>query len=320
MSDRKSVTFEDEQAAIVESLARESSSTTDVPPISQAEAIRYLVDTGVETIADEISVEGVDEHTAEVLRELIPRHAIVDWKRDKIKGEAREADLRGGWRGRVKRDFSNRLAGEAGESYHPDDMRALAPSYVAEARMYWDDPDRIAEQVGYVEALLERYEEAYHDAEVTPDDDPFEWHDDVRRGRDIQRLRGQIEKVVDDIVEIAEATAFDVDAIIDRLCADYQVEEETIEYLIEVLSDEDEDPRRMLKSNTEEEIRERIDPNYDKLANGRRDDVAGVLEEIGEDVEEIQVNQGGESKTMTVANLNPTESDNTATDGGGGDD
>lgn len=232
------VYVDEELARVVESIRDESLQTPEMWDMSKSEAARELLEHSVDVLGENPDLEElVDDVSLEVYRK--------QQKQDRLQERGRIVEMSGGWRGRVRSRFNARLAGT--EPYHPEKMEELRELYWGEITTWEDDEERYPEHRDWLDELYQDYRDAYEAKQVVPDE-AFANVDDVSTGADLLKLRNQFGEVLRDIADVAEAEAYDVEAIYQRLAGDYAVDEETVELVVEELTSDDVDARRALKS------------------------------------------------------------------------
>jgi hypothetical protein len=213
---RATLHLRDDQQEAVEEMYRDSCSREDVEALSKAEIFRRLIDVGLSNV----------EEADDTLAEIVPEHVRVEHERERIKRENRVADLRGGFRGRVRDQLRRRFK----NGYDPEHIAAVATGYLREAGILFEGDAR-QEAEEYVSQVVERYREAYEASEYDPDgEDPFSVFDGVRLGRDVED--DEMEALIDDAeTRLRDArsrlTNPDPDAIAHILTKYHDVERET---------------------------------------------------------------------------------------------
>lgn len=151
-------------------LASEITRDPDLPDFSKTRVMRELMQIGaLSLIEDDPTAEGVDlgEIAADggslVLprldaKELVPTREIIKFQRKQVKDDNYIEDLRGGFEGRIKKEFLKRFE----NGYKPEDMSALAHGYIREAEVLWPSNEaRRREAIDYVERHLAHFRENY---------------------------------------------------------------------------------------------------------------------------------------------------------------
>jgi hypothetical protein len=219
----------------VDDAVLETEQRSDLPNLSRADVIRYMIEQGEDCWSDSVET-------------LIPDALVEEWQvtreRKRIKKRAYIDDLAGGWRGRVKSALNGRLAGE--EPYHPRYIRSLADSFEEEARLYFDGQE-LEDRVSWLYDRVEAYIDAFEAKGAVPER-LYDDVDDVSLGRDLRRLQERPVEVVELIEEVAESEAFDPDAIIDRVSSEFDVDVEAVETVLDAMTREDVDERQALKA------------------------------------------------------------------------
>jgi hypothetical protein len=234
-----------ETVDVLDSIVDSSKEMAEIWDMSQSEAVREVVETGIQHLG-----ENPD------LKEMVSDISLKLWQdkkdHERRRKKAKLADRAGGWRGQVEERFDNRLAGN--QPYPPDKIEYLADSYFGDIVNAEVDPEtlepneeKIDEHREWLDDLIEQYKEAYRAKQVVPSE-AFEGHDDVQTGSDLLQLRDHFGEVLREIEETAEAEAYDPDAIYRAVASEHGVEVETIELIVDKLTEEDTDPRRALKS------------------------------------------------------------------------
>jgi len=272
----------------VDDAVLEAQERSDLPNLSRAAVIRYMIEQGEDSWGD--SVEA-----------LVPDALVEEWRvtreRKRIKKRAYTDDLAGGWRGRVKSALNGRLAGE--EPYHPRYIRSLADSFEEEARLYFGGQE-LEDRVSWLHDRVEAYIDAFEAKGAVPER-LYDDVDDVSLGRDLRRLQERPVEVVTMIEEIAESEAYDPDAITDRISAEYGVDVEAVETVLDAMTREDVDERQALKAGegfrsflSDRALREpdEQDVDLDRVGDippDRFDDATEPLQLRAEDVEDVDL-------------------------------
>jgi hypothetical protein len=226
-----------ETKEMIRSTAEEAQERSDLPNLSMSQVGCYMIEQAIEEGALDQSVEAL------IPEEMIECHRVVR-ERERIKARTYVEDLKGGWRGRAKSALNARLAGE--EPYEPRHIRVIAQGYRDEASLYWSGEElRRAEQ--WLDDRLSAYIDGYRAKQAVPDP-LFEEVDDVEVGRDLWSLRERAVEVVETIEEVAEAEAYDPDAILDRFANDWGVSERALRMVIDWMTEEDTTVDRALKA------------------------------------------------------------------------
>jgi predicted DNA-binding protein len=198
-----SVRLTDEQHRIVQSLA--DSDLVD----SSSEAVRLLVDAGIDAVED--------------VREAIPEHERVLHRREQVVDRNRVEQLRGGFRSRLVEQFRDRF----GNGWEPREVERVARGYHDEIDVLWPhDEDRRDELHEVVDDVLNRYREAWDDGE-DPLADPFDAFGGVEAGR---AERESQQRVDDELVETARRlldrrNVTSPDRVVERLSERVDVDE-----------------------------------------------------------------------------------------------
>lgn len=233
--------------SLIETLDDTIAETPDWLRLNRSELLDYVTQAGV-------------EHADGDVLDLVPDGVLSKYRtkrRDEnVQAKKYVVDKRAGWRGRVGDRLNARLAGE--HPYHPEDVAALAEGYREELHYLHKlspfSARTLDEDDAWLDQQIEGYRDAHHAKSIVPDSRPFEGRDDkVSLGRDLESLRGDLGALVDDLGERAESDAYDPDAIIRALAQDYAVDEEAVETVLDVLVDDDTDPRAALKSLDDDE-------------------------------------------------------------------
>lgn len=274
----------------VDDAVLEAQERSELPNLSRAAVLRYMIEQGEESWDD--SVES-----------LVPDALLEEWQitreRKRIKKRAYIDDLAGGWRGRVKSALNGRLAGE--EPYHPKYIRKLSDSFEEEARLYFEGQE-LEDRVSWLYDRVEAYIDAFEAKGAVPER-LYDDVDDVSLGRDLRRLQERPVEVVELIEEVAESEAFDPDAIIDRVSSEFDVDVEAVETVLDAMTREDVDERQALKAGDgfrtfvpdralQEPDEQADDLDLDRVDDtppDRFDDATEPLQLRAEDVEDVDV-------------------------------
>lgn len=179
MTHRSSVVLSDGLKDAIETLSRESYKREDVPDLSQSEAIRQLIQAGI-------------EHSD--LTDLMSEHELVALRREQVKNENKLRDWREGFEGRVKQETVRRFK----NGYTPDGLAKFSVGMKDEARVLWWDDDnpehveRRREAIEYVDRVVEQAREDYDRSEHDPLDveTMFASFSGVSEGEARERLEG----------------------------------------------------------------------------------------------------------------------------------
>lgn len=222
----------------------------------------------------------------EVSKSMIVRERLHDgvqvWSgkvRDALPDEYLEHyELKYRKRRRKKKDYRNKLAAYWRQNVNRaltkfyDDEAAAPPSRVRKSMRSWrdelhdvkDDEEEIEADLAWLERKLQEYEENVEYAEAVPDQGFDRVSPEPSVGSDLYQLRPQAAEIVEDIERLADGDAYDADAIIDRLAADYGVQTEAVETIIDTMVRDDVDTRRALRGEHGEDgpdhFRQVVDP------------------------------------------------------------
>ena len=172
MSERVFATFSDGEYCVIECLADESKRTPEAVELSQSKVVRLLCRHALNDLLDGDFdvIEGTDSGVdADLLNELIPDVVRARYYRDDIKGDNWLVDMKGGFEGRVRREFRKRFK----NGYDPDAIAELAEGFCKEAQVYWqlidDDTDTYQEKVEFVNSKVAEYREKHDVSTYDPD-------------------------------------------------------------------------------------------------------------------------------------------------------
>jgi hypothetical protein len=233
---------------VIRELARESRAEPEAPDLTQSDAGRELLIHAIEELG------GAPE-----LEELIPDIELEVFRKqqeyDRAKKQGRLDDMRGGWRGRVSDRLENRLAGP--EPYNPDVVEDLGDSYLEEIEIWEDDQERIEAHREWLREEIARYREAYR-AKQLVGEEHFEEIDGVETGSELLELRDCFGELLSDLKVRCDGPHSSPDDILRATSKEWSVEEETLELILEQLTDERTDIRHAL-GHQEESILEGVD-------------------------------------------------------------
>jgi len=192
----------DDQKQVIEDIARESVVSEETPELSQSEAIRRLIDVGLEHCDDDLSA-------------LVSTAARIDHIEQRFMDEEGEArNKRTGFETQVKRHFKKRFE----NGYRPEQLEEWAENMRAKARASWhpslegDHEERRQQALEYVDALTQEAVEASDASEYDPLDPEtvFSGYTGVEDGES----REVFGKVVEDAKRRLRTTnATDTDAV-----------------------------------------------------------------------------------------------------------
>jgi len=197
----------------VEEIAAESSRTEGVPDLSQSEAIRRLLEVGLEETDD------LSELVSDETRILLARQSFKET-------EGKVRNLRTGFETRVKRTFKQRFE----NGYSPEQLREFGLNLREEARILWPDwflstleeseaaemRARRRECIEYVDRVVEAAVEAVETSDRDPLDPDaiFNRYEGVEDGRQRQAVEDQLDEVEQDARDLARtASSPDPDAL-----------------------------------------------------------------------------------------------------------
>lgn len=224
---RTTVYLSDGQLKAIDEIVVESKTTENVPEFSQSQAIRELLDAGLDASDDLMAL--LDEET----RVLVERSRLMD-KEGKVR------NLRTGFETRVKDNFKRRFE----NGYTADQLQEFALNMRREAELLWpewaeeDYSERRQEALDYIDEVTEAAVDAAEKSTWDPLDPEavFSQHSGVEEGmQTAEALDGDL---VDELVEQAEnllstrttgsgvRPALDPDEVIGRLQERPDVEEE----------------------------------------------------------------------------------------------
>lgn len=232
----------------IETLAEESRVDPDSPNLSQSDATRELLRHALEELGNSPELE-----------ELLPETRLEVFRKqrkyNRTKQQGRLDDMRGGWRGRVTDRLDNRLAGP--EPYHPEVIEDLCESYVQEIEIWEDDPDRVEDHRDWIEGELERYRQSYR-AKQLVGEERYAEISGVERGSELMQLRDQFPELLRDLKAKCDHPNTTPRAVLTSLSKEWAVEEETLELILDELTDERTDVRTVL-GQQDETILEGVD-------------------------------------------------------------
>jgi hypothetical protein len=241
--------IEEETKAVIDEMQRETLLRDDVPAIdSSSEIYRNAVENHVQKYREE----------DDGLLEVVDDETLLEFRHKQRKEETKPMSRGLKFAERFRDHTDQLMSGEAGERAHPSGVEQIAEIYIEDLedhhRFGKISEESLEEQREAIETRLEEYREDYHAAQYAPPDRDVP--DDAAIGRDMLQLRDQIEDVVERIVEISEGDAFDPDAIVDALSAEYAVSEDAIDIVLDLIVPDDQDVRRALKDGRDVEFRE----------------------------------------------------------------
>jgi hypothetical protein len=225
-----------EAIADAEQNAREN---PDLPNRTQWQSVivRNLIEAGLEA-------------TDGRLDEILPDEMLDIWRReqehDRVRAEAKKAEMIGGWRGRVRERIENRLAGP--EPYPPEQMEMLIDKYIREIEIWCDDPEQVENHRNWIYDEYERYVDAYHEKQYTPRETYMESDDRVALGADLRQLKRTWPELADRLSDMIQMAGGDADAKIDALANETGVEAESVRVLLDQLTDETTRPEDAVNS------------------------------------------------------------------------
>lgn len=233
---KKTYWYDPEFIEIVETLEEELANKREYPNVSQGEIVRHIVDIGLE------NWDGTS-------RGLIPDEFVEKYQtvrdRERQKASGRVEWYRATWQRNCVVALNKLLADP--EPAEPKYVTPIMEKYANEALNYFDGQE-LDRKLSWLNDQLEGYKDAWRAKQIVPEGDPWDHNDQVALGRDLMSLIDQgPDKVVGDIEAIAESYAYDADAILDRLAADFAVEIDAIELVLDAIVRDDVDPRRALK-------------------------------------------------------------------------
>jgi hypothetical protein len=213
--------------------------------LSKSGILRDLVGQSIED-SEELSEAVEDAIDDDRLRVARKQH-----KQERLRDLQEERERKASFRDRVRGYFRKRLEGDA--AYHPDGMQELAAGYVEEARIWFDDEQRVEEIEQLVDQWLDWYDLGYWARQHSDRIDTEVNSEDVSGwfavGEDLHRLRDDAEAVVETITSIADTqgVGFDSDAVVDAVSSQWSVCRGSVLLLIEQLTEEDSSISDMLR-------------------------------------------------------------------------
>lgn len=227
-----------EQQQAIDDIVRESKQTDDVPDLSQSEALRRLIEVGLEHADD--------------LGDLVGEETRILLARQQFKERAAKVNnLRTGFETRVKDNFTRRFK----NGYKAEQLSKFAANMREEARILWPEylietvDDETAEEyrrrrrecIDYVDAVVEAAIEAVETSEHDPLDPEsmFENFGGVEEGRDrrsVQRQGADLEAEARLLLEAAQRP--DPDAIATAIAKEHGVARRTAKDAVDAVLEE----------------------------------------------------------------------------------
>lgn len=254
---RRSLSVDDPQVSVVQALQTATAQSRAVPYISsQAEIYRYLLDLGIERVLEdaEPDVEPEDVTPSDVtdqsLGVLLPKRAVVEYRRNELKADARHDFLSIDVAGRFNRKANELFEGDVHKP-HPDGVESIAESFVAEIDMYEDhgylSEADAAEQRDAVRSRMETYADEYDAAQNAPDmrDVPPE----VELGNAVARLRQEGDEFLSELAEKAEKSLTRPDDVVRAMSNVYGVSETVVDALLDEITPDGMPGRKALRES-----------------------------------------------------------------------
>lgn len=171
-------------------------------------------------------------------------------RQEEIMAKQKLREKRASFDDRIQGFFRKRLQGDA--AYEPADMSELADGYQADARNWFDDPDRIAEKVEKVDRWMRFYRAGYEarqhaERSDTQTERSGSW---FQIGQDLSMLESRQQELLGEISQKIERDGHDPDAIIRSIAKTFSVEERSVEIILDKLAPET-TRREALVSETE---------------------------------------------------------------------
>lgn len=219
---RTTVHLRESQTQAIEDIVQQTQIDPEKPSLSQSEAIRKLLDAGLEETD---------------LGDLVSEAAIVAHREEQFTEKGSEGWLRNqrtGFETQVHRHFKSRFE----NGYTPEELEEWAENMRQKAYNYWpvdvgpDYSDRREEALAFVDEQLEKAKSAAEDNDF----DHFEFnYTAVESGRS----RDDLDTMIEDAVErIEEAGAQDDDALTRVLAKQHDAPEELAREAVEAAREE----------------------------------------------------------------------------------
>lgn len=198
-----------------------------------------------ELIVREIRTGDMFDAIPDELVELAEKEA----RQQEIMAQQKLREKKASFDDRIQGFFRKRLEGDS--AYRPEDMEELAKGYRADARNWFEDPDRIAEAERKVDKWMNQYRAGYEARQQAerPDteiDDSGDW---FQVGQDLDELRTQQRNLLKTIKRHVERDGIDPDSILDSVAGEFSVDSVAVEILLTQI-DPDRTTHEMLVSDT----------------------------------------------------------------------
>lgn len=237
MSNGKKTTvyLPDGVAGVIEGAQRQSGATAEIPYLSQSELIRLLLTDATERLVEgDLEVhEDLDlDVDGEQLADVVPEHKRGKFLYEEIKEKNWLADMAGGFRDRVRDRLEKRFKSD----YRPEDVEEIAQQYAAEAQLYWeimdDDPERLQEELEWLQERLEHYAAKYQQTTWDPDEQFLSGFAGVQQAE----TEADIEMVEDEIRALARERLGGGKSqrqVVDAIALVYDIDAEAIREIVE---------------------------------------------------------------------------------------
>lgn len=300
---RLTISLRESHDAVARGITRASGESRDVPTIdSKSEILRHILDTGLEALLEDVGAEAdledvleAEDVTAEdldveeLLAALLPKHAVVEYRREARKQETRPYFLASDTPGRFATTLDRLWGDSEVDRASPRKVEEIASSYRGELLDYLElgylSQSEYEEQLASIDAEVERYRRDYEAATSAPSS--REQRADAEIGRAVDRLAEQPEQVLEWLEHVVETCQGRPSEIRRGMASKFGVGEEVVEVVLEELTPEGLDQAALLKGTSDERF-----PSVEDLAEAgaaleERDDLEDELEAVEGEIEQL---------------------------------
>lgn len=283
--ERISTHITDAQKELIEEIKAATWEDRELPRIdSNAELIRMLLDAGIDAIDQGDAEIRSEEISTEMLHELIPDHAIIEHRRDRLKSEAKPL-FRGA---KIAERFSDKadqlFSGESDTKATPGVIEEIGESYLEELEHHREldilDQESIERQERAIRERIERYRQEHDSASYAPRETMRPTPEEAEIGSQIKRLRSDRERFLQSLKSKAETESYTSPSdLLKSLAYEHGVEPRAVELVIDAITPPATDGRQALKNGSGVELPEEIkaieDPDAIERALGEIDPSVG---------------------------------------------
>lgn len=188
-----------------------------------------------ELIIEEIRQGEMFDSIPDEIVEVAEKEAL----QEQIMAKQKMREKRASYDDRIQGFFRKRLQGDA--AYDPDDMEELADGYRADAKVWFDDRDRIEEKMRKVDEWAKIYRAGYRirqhaERSETETDRSGKWW---QVGKDLRVLEKRKEELIEEITQRADSHGIGTKAMIEAIADEFSVEAKAVEVVFDEINPRD---------------------------------------------------------------------------------